>query len=105
MTEKIANTVLISSSEHDDFLKQISTLRVQLQNCVNHLERATVSDLTWYNGPPPKDGATYLVEYASGIICSAKYRRGGLGEPNQIEVDYRCDCCGKYATPIRYARL
>ena len=40
MAEKIANTVLISSSEHDDLLKQISTLRGQLQNCVNHLERA-----------------------------------------------------------------
>jgi hypothetical protein len=66
-----------------------------------------MSDIKWNDGDPPRDGKTYLFQFASGIICSGQYRLGEMGEPcyGSLTKNYRCDCCGRFATPVRWARI
>jgi len=61
----------------------------------------------WTEGQPPKKSAvkTFLLKAKSGIVCSGKYRYGNLGEPSQNTLDWRCDCCGRFATPIAWATI
>ena len=57
------------------------------------------------NGEPPKDSRTYLLKFKSGILCSGKYRYGLTGEPQKDEAAWRCDCCGRFATPIAWEEV
>jgi len=57
----------------------------------------------WIKGTPPKDNKTYLLKYKSGIICSGRYRYGVMCEPQPDVLDWRSDCCGRFATPVEYA--
>lgn len=59
--------------------------------------------MEWKVGVPPYDGKSYLMLFKSGIVCSGRLRQGELGEPQQSEVAHRCDCCGRFATPIKWA--
>ena len=61
--------------------------------------------MDWIKGTPPQDGKSYIMKFKSGIICSGRYRYGGLGDPQQAVLDFRCDCCGRYATPIEWAYI
>lgn len=63
-------------------------------------ERTNLMKIKWNKGQPPKDGRRYLLKFSSGIVCSGRYRLGNLHEPQQSELDWRCDCCGRFATPI-----
>ena len=60
--------------------------------------------MVFRHGEPPKDGRTYLLKFKSGIICTGSFRYGRLLEPQQDQAYWRCDCCGKYATPIAWAQ-
>lgn len=60
----------------------------------------------WNYGEPPQIASRrYLLRFASGIICSGQWRAGRLGEPQPREIGWRCDCCGKWATPIAWIDL
>ena len=61
--------------------------------------------VTFHEGEPPKNGRTYLLKFIGGIMCTGSYRYGKLGEPQQEQAYWRCDCCGKYAMPIAWARI
>lgn len=61
--------------------------------------------IKWNEGEPPKDGKTYLMKFGSRIICSGSYRMGALGEPQQSVPMWRCDCCGRFATPTHWAEI
>ena len=56
----------------------------------------------WISGEPPNDGGNYLLKFNSGVICTAEYRYGRTGEPQTGVIDWRCDCCGKFATPVAW---
>lgn len=62
-----------------------------------------MTKIEWIKGEPPKNERTYLLKFNSDIICSGEYRYGRLGEPDQDVLAWRCDCCGRYATPKAYA--
>jgi hypothetical protein len=61
--------------------------------------------MKWSEGQPPKDGKTYLLKFKSGIVCSGTYREGKVGEPQKWRKDWRCDCCGRFATPTHWASI
>lgn len=67
-------------------------------------EKADMSEpvLKWNEGEPPRDDRRYLLRFASGIVCSGQYRTGHLGEPSQGQREWRCDCCGRFATPVAW---
>ncbi len=62
--------------------------------------------IEWKEGCPPKnDNKTYLLKFKGSIICTGRYRYGLKGEPSQNTIAWRCDCCGRYATPIEYTTI
>ena len=62
--------------------------------------------IQWKKGTPPENtGETFLLHFKSGVICSGRYRRGSMGEPSGITLDWRCDCCGRFSTPDYWARF
>lgn len=63
--------------------------------------------MNWIKGHPPQDDTekVYLLKFNSGIIASGRYRQGNLGEPDQMYKDWRCDCCGRFATPEYWSKL
>lgn len=54
---------------------------------------------------PNNSHAKILMKFSSGIICSGSLRYGHLGEPSQDTYAWRCDCCGRFATPYEWAEL
>jgi len=46
-----------------------------------------------------------LLRYRSGIICSGEKRQGNMCEPQPDVIDYRADCCGRFATPVAWMPL
>lgn len=66
--------------------------------------------MIWNEGEPPKpkyyrESKPYLLKFASGIICSGAYRYGCRGEPQQDTMAWRCDCCGRFATPVAWMEM
>lgn len=61
--------------------------------------------LTFKQGTPPKDKRTYLLKFKSGIVCTGSYRYGRIGEASQETIDWRCDCCGRFSTPIAWLEI
>lgn len=61
--------------------------------------------MKWNLGEPPKDGGRYLLQFFGGIVSTGRWRYGELGEPDQGQKEWRCDCCGRFATPSRWAEL
>lgn len=61
--------------------------------------------IEWKKGEPPKDGRIYLLKFSGGIICSGEYRYGNLGEPQQHIRAWRCECCGRFSTPIEWVNI
>lgn len=61
--------------------------------------------MIWHKGTPPRDGNTYLLKFYTNIICSGAYRRGTCFDPQPDVLDWRCDCCGRFATPKEWAQL
>jgi hypothetical protein len=59
--------------------------------------------INWIEGQPPTNERTYLFKFNSGIICSGEYRYGRKGEPQENVLAWRCDCCGRFATPMAWA--
>ena len=60
--------------------------------------------MVFKRGEPPKNGRTYLLKFKGGIICTGSFRYGRLSEPQQDQAYWRCDCCGRFATPIAWAQ-
>ena len=61
-------------------------------------------NIKWIIGTPPKKiGKKYLYMFETGVVCTGEYRDGVFMEPSHGTIDYRCDCCGRHATPIAYA--
>ena len=48
---------------------------------------------------PPKDKSV-LIKFFGGVIAMGRERYGNLGEPQQSEFAWRCDCCGRFAHKI-----
>ena len=66
---------------------------------------SATATVRWIKGEPPRDGKSYLVKFKTDIIVMASWRHGERGEPNPEIKDFRCACCGKYATPEYWASL
>lgn len=49
----------------------------------------------------PKDHSI-LLKFPGDILCSGRQRYGYLGEPQQDCFAWRCDCCGRFATPVAW---
>lgn len=64
-----------------------------------------MTKIDWHDGEPPKNGRTYLLKFQSGIIATGEWRYGRLGEPQQSVCDWRCDCCGRFATPEAWTEI
>ena len=62
------------------------------------------SVVKFHEGEPPRNGRTYVLKFKDGTLCSGSYRNGRMGEPQQNEAYWRCDCCGRMAMPIAWAR-
>lgn len=57
--------------------------------------------MTWQ--PPetaPKD-TSVIVMFYGGLVGIARERYGKIGEPQQNEFAWRCDCCGRFAHKIK----
>lgn len=61
--------------------------------------------MTRTEGTPPRDRRTYLLKFKTGIVCSGSYRLGRMGEPQPEIIDWRCDRCGRFATPVAWCVL
>jgi hypothetical protein len=59
----------------------------------------------WIQGEPPRDGRRYLLRFKSGIVCSGMWRKGDIGDPQNNQIAWRCDCCGRFADPVSYMQV